>query len=83
MYSIRIQRPAGHTMIQCTRYSVTQGDTPGTCKVQLLGAPDGDTTVDIGRDDTAFVMNDRGHTVDTIRPAASSRASTFRTGGQG
>ena len=49
---------------------------------ELVGTPEGDATITIAGGESAYVMNDTGRTVDTIKPALRT-ATAFRTGSQG
>ena len=82
MFTIRVQRGGGHTVYACARYSVASGPTVGTCNIELVGTPEGDATITIAGGESAYVMNDTGRTVDTIKPALRT-ATAFRTGSQG
>lgn len=80
-FTIRVQRAGRHDVYACARYAVSGGAVRGTCRVELIGTPEGDQTINIGEDESAYVMNESGRTVDTIRPPSGHRSATsFRTG---
>jgi TPP-dependent 2-oxoacid decarboxylase len=67
MLTIRIEEtPRSHRVVEASSYRVVA--IPGEGVDLIVTHPSGSDTIRIGLEQTAYVMNEAGYTVDTVRP---------------